>query len=121
VLEATPGGARIALDVGEDRSRVWHLTRPPRGRLHLRHDHRDPDGTPHQVTDYGGHAAPGGSPRRQRFPADAHTARIIPEAATNIWTIEYTSERLVYDLTRHGEPRFRAVFDLTAPPLSPRR
>jgi hypothetical protein len=115
VLEAGTHSARIALHVGEDRSRVWVLTRPRPGELHLRHDHRDPDGTPHEVTDYGGFAAPDGTPLRQRFPADAHTARLIPEAATNVWTMELTDEQFVYALTRHGEPRFRAVFDLTHP------
>lgn len=113
VEQANSQGARIALRVGEDRSRTWVLTRS-HGGLHLRHDHRDPDGTPHSPTDYGGHAAPGGSPYRQRFPADSATAKMLPEAATNEWVMEIVpGSRFVYQLTRHGEPRFRAIFDLT--------
>jgi hypothetical protein len=115
VEEATKDGARIAMRVGDDHSRTWVFTRAERGRLHLRHDHRDPDGTPHELTDYGGYAAPGGTPGRQSFPADDATAAMLPEASTNIWTIEIEpSERFTYELTRHGKPRFRADFDLRA-------
>lgn len=120
VLEAGPERARIALHVGEDRSRTWYLTME-QVRLRLRHDHRYPDGTPHDLTDYGGVAVRGGSPWRQSFPADPQTAALIPEAATNVWTMSHDPDLgvFVYDLTRHGRARFRAVFDLSMPLASP--
>ena len=115
VLEADGNSARIAFHVGTDHSRTWVLTRPRPDRLHLRHDHRHEDGTPHEITDYGGYAAPGGSARRQSFPADRHTARLIPEASTNIWTLELSNNQFIYALTRDDQPRFRAIFDLSSP------
>lgn len=115
VREVSPDGARIALHVGEDHSRTWVLTRQGDGGLHLRHDHRYPDGTPHDLTDYGGYAAAESTATRFVFPADDLTAAMLPEAATNIWSMEITSHAFSYTLTRHGQPRFRAVFDLTDP------
>lgn len=107
---------RIPMRVGDDRSRTWIITRTDSG-LELRHDHRDPDGTPHDVTDYGGISTDDGTIHRQHFPANEKTAAMIPEAATNVWTLELKPDRreLIYNLTRHGEPRFRAVFDLSRP------
>ena len=106
---------RIPLHAGEDKSRTWILTL--RGdRLLLKHDHRHPDGTPDKVTMYGGWAREGDA-RRQRFAADEETAKLIPEAATNVWTIELdaASGRLTYALERHDQPRYKAVFSRTKP------
>lgn len=103
---------RIPLQAGEDKSRTWILTLRE-GRLLLKHDHRHADGTPDKVTMYGGWAAEGDA-NRQRFPADSDTATLIPEAATNVWTLELDAakEQLIYALERHGQPRYRAVFSL---------
>ncbi len=107
---------RVPFQVGEDSSRTWILTRSSEGLL-LKHDHRHADGTPDEVTDYGGWATADGSATRQRFAADEHTARLIPDAATNVWTLELdlASSRLVYALERHGKPRYRASFRLLPP------
>jgi hypothetical protein len=104
---------RVSFQVGEDLSRTWVLTRGSEGLL-LKHDHRHADGTPDEVTDYGGWATADGSATRQRFAADEHTARLIPEAATNVWTLELdpAASQLVYALERHGQPRYRASFRL---------
>ncbi|HEY7911155.1 MAG TPA: hypothetical protein VIG62_04500 [Blastocatellia bacterium] len=104
---------RIPFQVGEDRSRTWVLRLAEKGLL-LKHDHRHADGTPDEVTMYGGWADPDGTPHRQRFPADSETKELIPEAATNVWMIEIDEKRqeLVYYLERHKEPRYRAVFKL---------
>jgi hypothetical protein len=104
---------RIAFSVGEDRSRTWVLTRHG-DRVLFKHDHRKADGTPDEITMYGGWAADGGTPSRVRFPADAETAKLIPAAATNVWTLEVDSarRRFVYFLERDGKPRYRAIFDL---------
>jgi hypothetical protein len=104
---------RIPLQAGEDKSRTWILTLRE-GRLLLKHDHRHADGTPDKVTMYGGWAAEGDA-TRQRFPADGETAKLIPEAATNVWTLEIDAAKgqLIYALERHGQPRYKAVFQLT--------
>jgi hypothetical protein len=107
---------RIPFQVGADRSRTWVLTKTPTGLL-FKHDHRHADGTPDSVTDYGGYARPGGTPDEQHFPADEQTRKLIPEAATNVWMLRLDLKRkqFVYYLERHGQPRYRAVFNLARP------
>ena len=107
---------RIPLQAGEDKSRTWIVTLRD-GRLLLKHDHRHADGTPDAQTNYGGWATDDGSPERQRFAADDETAKLIPDAATNVWTIEFdrAGEQFVYSLERNGAPRYKAVFRLTTP------
>lgn len=113
---------QIPLHVGENRSRTWIITRTEEG-LRLKHDHRLEDGSDDPVTQYGGDTAEPGTANRQSFPADDFTAELIPAAATNVWTITITpGQRLVYHLTRHGEPRATFQFDLTdevEPPPAP--
>jgi hypothetical protein len=107
---------RIPLHVGEDRSRTWVLTRTAEG-LRLKHDHRHEDGTEERVTQYGGDTRDPGTSWEQSFPADAHTAELLPAAATNVWTIGVRpGERFTYCLRRdvHNR-RFRAEFDLSQP------
>jgi len=109
----------IPFHVGEDRTRTWILTLKSDGLL-FKHDHRYDEHTPDDVTNYGGMSAPGGTAWKQSFPADEFTAKLIPAAKTNVWTLELEREnqkpvRFVYDLTRDGKQRFRAVFDLTKP------
>ena len=107
---------RIPFHVGADRSRTWVLTMTADGLL-FKHDHRHEDGTPDRVTDYGGLAAHDGTAAEQRFPADAFTAGLIPEAKTNVWTmrLDRTRKRFTYYLERDGAPRYRAYFDLGKP------
>ena len=104
---------RIPLQAGEDKSRTWILTLTERGLL-LKHDHRHADGTPDKVTNYGGFAGADGSANLQRFAADPETAKLIPEAATNVWTLELDSARgqFSYSLERNKERRYKAVFEL---------
>ncbi|MGB0133018.1 hypothetical protein [Dokdonella sp.] len=105
----TPDEVRIPFAVGEDTSRTWIISRTADG-LHLQHDHRHPDGTEDDVNMYGGLSDTGGSASSQSFKADAHTRQLIPEAATNVWTISLTDngDGLVYALQRHEKPRFEA-------------
>ena len=104
---------RIPFQVGEDTSRTWILTLTEKGLL-FKHDHRHEDGTPDVITMYGGWAAAGGTAHLQKFPADADTAKLIPDAVTNIWKLELNPEKqqFTYSLERHGKPRYEAVFDL---------
>ena len=101
---------RIPFMVGPDTSRTWVLTRTVTG-LQLKHDHRHADGTPDEVTLYGGVAVDAGSPFSQSFPADSYTADLIPEASTNEWFLSFNEQgdELTYYLERHGQPRFKAV------------
>jgi hypothetical protein len=106
---------RIPLHVGEDRSRTWILTRSSEGVL-LKHDHRHPDGTPDELTNYGGLASKVELGTLLVFPADQETATMLPEAATNAWSLRLSPDRsqLYYYLERHLDPRFEATFDLSA-------
>ncbi len=46
---------RVKFVVGEDHSRTWVITKSDQGLL-LKHDHRHADGTPDEITNYGGWA-----------------------------------------------------------------
>ena len=114
----------LPFHVGEDRSRTWVLTRKD-GAISLKHDHRHKDGTPDQLTMYGGLTAKPGTAARQEFPADPETKDLfkrlnLPVSIPNIWAMEIeTGKRFVYELARPGR-LFRVEFDLTrevpAPP-----
>lgn len=124
VRTCTDDEIRIPFHVGTDRSRTWVLTRTDNG-LRLKHDHRHEDGSEDDITQYGGDATAGrGTAQRQEFPADEHTSSLIPEAATNVWTVEVVPARtFAYALRREGtDRRFRIEFDLSsdvAPPPAP--
>lgn len=119
VKHCEKGEVRIPFQVGEDKSRTWVLSLTDRGLL-LKHDHRHKDGTPDEITMYGGYSDKKGSSLVQSFPADTHTSTLIPEAKTNIWTLEIKPESMefVYSLSRHGKPRYKAEFSIS-PPLKP--
>lgn len=120
VSDCTGNEIRIPFHVGDDRSRTWVLTRTGTG-LRLKHDHRHPDGSEDEVTQYGGDTSEPGTPLRQSFPADRETAALLPAAATNVWTLELEpGARFVYALRREStDRRFRAEFDLTRPVPAP--
>jgi hypothetical protein len=108
---------RIPLQVGEDRSRTWVLTRSEAGVL-LKHDHRHADGTPDKTTNYGGLAAKVELGTLLIFPADEETRTMLPEASSNAWSLRISPDgsKLYYYLERHAKPRFEAAFDLIAQP-----
>lgn len=107
---------RIPFFVGSDSSRTWVLTRSDAGLL-LKHDHRHDDGTPDEVTMYGGMTSNFGASYRQYFPADQETANMLPAAIGNIWWIDVVpGEYFSYNLRRVNTPRLFSVrFDLTSP------
>jgi hypothetical protein len=110
---------RIPFHVGEDHSRTWVLTRLESG-VRLKHDHRHEDGTEDAITQYGGDSRAYGTTVQMEFDADSLTAALIPAAATNVWTMEITPTRFVYQLRREGtERRFRVEFDVTRPVALP--
>lgn len=101
---------RIPFLVGADHSRTWVLKRTADG-LQLKHDHRHEDGTPDEVTLYGGTAINPGTYLSQSFPADSYTANLIPEAATNEWFLSLSEDagEMTYYLERHNKARFKAI------------
>ncbi len=103
---------RIKFAVGEDHSRTWVVTESNQGLL-LKHDHRHADGTPDEVTNYGGWANDQGTVWRQHFVADKQTAELIPAASTNVWMLQFnpSSKVLTYDLKRHNLPRYQAKLE----------
>jgi hypothetical protein len=105
---------RIPFMVGENRSRTWVLRRKG-DRLELKHDHRHEDGTPEEVTMYGGMSTNLGRAHEQYFPADEQTREVIEAAFSNVWVMRvYPDEKFTYGLWRLGTPRvFRIDFDLT--------
>lgn len=91
---------------------AWVLEKRDEG-LHLFHDHigdKQYEEGEEPLTGYGGYASNEGNSTAQYFPADGHTAEIIPEAETNVWMMELDpeNETFVYYLERNDEPRFRA-------------
>lgn len=106
---------RIEIDLVRDGD-TWHATwivERRAGGLHLYHDHigdKEYEEGEDPLTGYGGYADETGTATLQFFPADAHTAEILPEAETNVWMMDLDLEegRFVYYLERHDEPRFRA-------------
>ncbi len=109
VASCTADEVRVPFAVGDDRSRTWVFTRTPAG-ITLKHDHRHADGTPDTQTDYGGAATPAGTALIQNFAADAYTAKLIPAAAGNVWTLALSADgaTLSYTLNRDGKLRFAA-------------
>jgi len=119
VRRCETGRILVPFHVGENRSRTWVFTREPGG-IRLKHDHRHEDGSEEDLTQYGGDTQTVGTATTQEFHADAHTAEMLPAAATNIWTVEIHPGRMyAYALRREGtDRRFRVEFDLTRP-ISP--
>lgn len=120
VRECEDDVIRIPFHVGEDRSRTWIITRTADG-LRLKHDHRHEDGSPDEITMYGGETGDEGSATRQRFLADQATADMLPAAAMNVWTVTVApGETFGYELRREGTVReFRVEVDLTNPVEAP--
>lgn len=118
--ECSADRMHIPLHVDGDRSRNWILTRVD-GTIRLKHDHRHEDGSEDVVTQYGGDAPVPGLATRQIFPADAHTARILPERADNFWFLDLVDpETLQYGVhwPRLGHS-VRLEFDLSRPVDTP--
>ena len=116
---------KIPFHVGDDRSRTWVITRTPGG-LWLKHDHRHEDGSPDNVTMYGGHTAGPGTATRQEFPVDSESvalfrANSLPKSVTNVWAVEASDDLFAYELRRAPPDTrfFRVEFDLTRPVAPP--
>ena len=115
---------RVPFHVGEDRSRTWVLTRTGDG-LRLKHDHRHADGSPDDVTLYGGDTREAGTAARQEFPVDAESVAMFERtgltgSVRNTWAMEVEpGRRFVYELSRPDGRLFRVEFDLSQPVEAP--
>ena len=96
VRECDPGEVRIPFHVGEDRSRTWIVTRTGTG-LRLKHDHRHQDGSPDELSMYGGDTAAPGTPERQEFPADAESIALFTRSV--LWLSLRVSTRAMVSVT----------------------
>lgn len=113
VRQCGPDLVKIPFFVGNDSSRTWVLTLDESGIL-LKHDHRHSDGSPDEVTMYGGKTANFGAADRQVFPADQETADMLPAAIGNVWWVDLVpGEHFTYNLRRVNTDRLFSVrFDL---------
>lgn len=114
IAECSDKEIRVPFQVGENTSRTWVITRTSKGLL-LKHDHRHADGTPDDLTMYGGYEDELSTAFKVNFAADEATAIMLPEASTNVWSLSFDEKnnQFIYYLTRHDKPRYKAVFDLT--------
>jgi len=106
----------VPFHLDDDRSRNWIVTRVD-GTLRLKHDHRNPDGTEEEISQYGGDAPVPGLETRQIFWADDHTAEILPDRWDNFWFLDFVDEEtLQYGVhwPTHGHS-VRFSFDLSNP------
>ena len=109
----------IPFHVGDDHSRTWLLTRTGSG-LRLKHDHRHQDGSPDDMTMYGGDTRDAGSRERQAFPVDAESIAMFKRgglnaSVDNTWAMEIHPRTFVYELSRPNGRLFKVEFDLTRP------
>lgn len=112
---------RVPFTVGNNKSRTWIFSKLDNGKLQLKHQHLHDDGSVDEVSNYGG-VSDGGDIQingdqtnlHVHFPADTFTKQLIPEASTNIWTIELIVDEannknsMSYNLYRHSKKRFIA-------------
>ena len=115
VISCEENVIKIPFYVGEDKSRTWVFTLKG-DKIELKHDHRHENGEPDKVTMYGGTSSNIGQLNLQMFPADDETAKMLPQAAANVWWIELNDEFFSYNLRRIGSDRlFTVKFDLKNP------
>jgi hypothetical protein len=126
VRECRADEVRIPFHVGDDRSRTWIVSRTAAG-LRLKHDHRHADGSPDEITMYGGDTATAGTAGRQEFPVDGDSIALFTRtnrtvSNTNVWAMEVQGAMFAYELRRPPIPGgrfFRVEFDLSRPVAPP--
>lgn len=112
---------KIPFFVGEDKSRVWILTKKGNV-LELDHEHRHENGVPDKITMYGGVSSNSGQSTIQVFPANQHTIDLLPEASANVWWLTLDHNKFTYNLRRLDSDRlFTVTFDLSNPVETPEK
>ncbi|WP_052345590.1 membrane lipoprotein lipid attachment site-containing protein [Alkaliflexus imshenetskii] len=106
----------IPFHIDDDQSRTWMFIND-HGKLRFRHDHRLDDGTPEDLTLYGGYADGNGTAFNQSFPADEYTNTLLNDELDRQWNVILSEDlsTMTYELGYLGEIVFRAEFDLTTP------
>ena len=106
----------IPFHLGEDHSRTWMFFMEGE-KLRFRHDHRHEDGTPEELTMYGGYSDGSGTEYMQKFPADDYTQNLLDDNDTREWRVILAEDlsTFTYQLLYNGEVVFSAEFDLTRP------
>ena len=125
-INCTDTQIHVPFHVGDNKSRTWIFTKLDNGKLQLKHQHLHDDGSADEVSNYGGTADGGEITVTQgvksihmHFPADDFTKKLLPEASTNVWTIELISngnpaqDAMTYNLYRHNKKRFIASLTKT--------
>jgi hypothetical protein len=104
----------IPFHLDQDRSRTWMFLAEEKG-LRFRHDHRHEDGTPEELTMYGGYADGKGTRFSQRFPADQYTIELLEDTLGREWRVILREDlsSMTYQLHYSGQLMFAAEFDLT--------
>lgn len=114
---------RMPLHVGEDRSRTWVLSLHD-GFIDFQHIHLHEDGSPDEVSPYGGRTTAAGTSTLQSFPTDPASQALfiangLDVSVNNIWIIDFPDEHtLRYRLTRPGR-LFEVHTDLRQPVAIP--
>lgn len=115
---------RMPLHVGDDRSRTWVLTLHPEF-IDFQHYHLHADGSPDDVSPYGGQTLDAGTATRQSFPVDEASKALfiangLDVSVTNTWTIDFPdAQTMRYQLSRPGR-LFEVEVDLSQSiPLPP--
>lgn len=114
---------RMPLHVGDDRSRTWVLERTADG-IDFQHIHLHEDGSPDDVSPYGGHTVAVGSEQLQAFPVDDASKALFIEngldvSTQNTWLIGFPEAGVMsYELTRPNRT-FVIHVDLTQPIAEP--
>jgi hypothetical protein len=87
------------------------------GRLRFRHDHRHEDGTPEDLTLYGGYSDGTGTAFVQYFPADDYTIELLQDTLGRKWAIVLNEEltTMKYQLWYHDKVVFEGAFDIANP------
>lgn len=115
VISCKADEVKISFFVGEDLSRTWIYTLVD-GKVKLKHDHRHQDGTPDDITMYGGTATNTGFADMQFFPSDQQTVDMMSSIAGNVWWVTINDNIYTYNLKRVDKTSFFSVsFDLSTP------
>ena len=105
----------IPFHLDDDHSRTWMFLAEDKG-LRFRHDHRHEDGTPEDLTMYGGYADGTGTGYRQHFPADDYTVELLEDTLGREWRVILDKDisTFTYQLHYSSELMFEAQFDLSS-------
>ena len=108
----------IPFHINGDKSRTWMFLVEEKG-LRFRHDHRHEDGTPEDLTMYGGYSDGTGTAYIQKFPADEYTVDLLQDVLGREWIIilDEDMSSMKYQLHYSGKLMFEGEFDLRAPVL----